>query len=429
MGKHISTAIAISTNKDPYNAAKEAAAKAIKSLGRKPTISFVFYAGDYDPYKLNEGAYSVLKGTEFVGGSADYVFHNDKITKNGVMVVSIGSEFLHVGVASMENASKKPYESGQAVIKDALKKVPVDKYVDPYLQFNRMKHTDISWMIKVPSFFVMLFTRGLKLNNMGDEYDILRGISDVIGLQVPIWGGSLGADAMKVLKGEPYEIYMFHNNKVYKDGIIALINISSLLYSYSMEHGCKPTKITGFVSKTKNNGFVVDEISNMPVVEWYAKNLGINTEEFVKNSRVLTQLHPLGIPDTLGNYMIRGGGIPFDKSLGYVAPLKEGWPVVLMEGSDKNLMDASEEIKKNLANYVGEGRKPSLAFVTQCVTREIVYGKNSKKELALLKKKLGCDIIGFTSFGETGSKQGQPANFCHVALNVFAMYDTLLSKV
>lgn len=421
--------VGLSTNKDAAKAAQEAASTALKKLGKKPILSFVLYAGNYDAKQVSKGANAVLHGTELIGGSTDSVFYNDALVSEGVLVISLFSEYLHIGVASADNASKKPYETGKAVISQALTKVPLNRYVDAYVQFNRMKKSDVSWLMKVPSFFTMLFTRGLKLDNMGNEYEIIRGIADVIGLHVPLWGGSFGTDAMKVLKGEPYQIYTLHNDKVYEDGIVALVGVSSLLYSYSMEHGCKATPTTGFISKTSNHGFIVEEISNMPVVDWYAKQLNMPVEAFIKDARILTQLNPLGIPDTLGNYTIRGGGIPFGKSLGYVAPLQEGWPVVLMKGDAENLMHASADIQNDFAQFVGKDKKPKLALVTQCVTRKLVFGENTKKELAALKKSLGCDIAGFTCFGETGAKQGHSANFHHVTLNVFAIYDLLLSKL
>ena len=46
----------MSKNANAYSAAKEAAQKALVGLnGKKPTISYVFFSGDYDPYELTKG--------------------------------------------------------------------------------------------------------------------------------------------------------------------------------------------------------------------------------------------------------------------------------------------------------------------------------------------------------------------------------------
>ena len=423
--------IGLSTNKDSYKAGIEAATKALKKLDkRKPKISYVFFSGDYDPYALSKGLKEILNSSEFVGGSADSVFFNDIMTKKGVLVVSLYSEYLNVGVASFENASKNPKEIAKKTIVEAMSKVPIDKYVDPYLLFTRLKNTDISWMVKIPSFFVVLLTRGIKLPVMGDETQIIKGISEVIGLQVPIFGGSFGADAMKVLMNQPYEINMLHSGKVMKDGLIILFNSTSLLYSNSMANGCVPTNKEGFISEVKNDGFIVTKISNKDAVDWYAEKLGLSKNTFLKNVRLLTQLHPLGIPDHLGNYLIRGGGIYTGKGLAYVAPLVKGWPVYIMDGGANKLMNATDELKEDIDNYIQTKEKPALIFTTLCVTRELVYQKNTIKEVKKLRKRFGnANVVGFTCFGETGSKAGQQAKFEHVTLNIFNIYDKLMTQL
>lgn len=109
--KNIFVGIGVSRKNNAHDAAKEAANAALKKLGgKKPTISYVFYAGDYDAYKLNEGLLEVLKGTEFVGGSTDRVFHNTDILDNAVLVVSLYSDYLHIGIASNDNVSQNPFE-------------------------------------------------------------------------------------------------------------------------------------------------------------------------------------------------------------------------------------------------------------------------------------------------------------------------------
>lgn len=428
MNKNISVGIGVSKKKNAIDAANEAAKMALKKLGgKKPTISYVFFAGEYDPYKLSEGLSKVLKGTDFIGGSTDRIFYNTDIIETGVLVLSIQSDYLHVGIASSDNVSKNPFEITRKTVKNALKEISIDNYVDPYLMFNRMKKANVEWMVKIPSFFVNIFSRGMRLPVMGDETKIISGVCDVIGSNIPIYGASFGADAIKPLSGKPYEIYTLHNGTVMKDGLIIIFNTTSLVYGQSLEHGCKRTNKFGFISKTHGNGYVVDEISEKESSSWYAEQLKMSKDEFVKNSMLITHKYPLGIPDEYGKFIIRGGGIYNNNSLSYVAPLVEGWPVYIMDASPENLMSASKSIAGKIREYTSLDEKPAICIATLCLSRRLIFKEKLKDELKQLQKEFkGAPLVGFSCFGEIGSSPGMPPKFQHMSSNIFVLYDKLL---
>jgi hypothetical protein len=177
MKNNIVTGIGHSTASDSYKAAKEAATAAIKGLkGRKPTISFVFFAGDYDPKEINRAFSEVYKGTEFVGGSTDAVIHESKILTKGVVACSISSDYLHVGVASADNVTADPRGIGKKTMLQAVGKISVDKYIDSYIQFARMKKNDLASLMRIPSFYTFIFTRGYQPTRMGNEDLIIDGV-------------------------------------------------------------------------------------------------------------------------------------------------------------------------------------------------------------------------------------------------------------
>ena len=420
----------MSTKDSAFEAAKEAAENALKELnGKKPTISYAFFSGDYDPYKLSEGLQSILKGTEFVGGLGDRVIFGNQVIEKGIVVASIQSDFLHVGVASKENVSADPYEIAKKTTKEALSKLTVDNYVDPYLQALRMKGGDIRSIVKIPPYYINVFTKGFQLPKMGEETRIILGISDVVGRQIPIWGGSFETALEKVMT--KYEIYSLHSGKVLKDGLIIVFNSSSLLYGNSIAHGCKKTGEISVITKTSMGGYVVDEISGQKPVDWYAKRLKMDKKDFLGKVMVLglTQRWPLGMPDNLGRFVIRGGGVPIGDSLAYVAPLIEGAPVYLMDADPKNLFSATEEIIKNIQEYTEETQAPKLLLITSCLSRRAVLQKDLEKDLQNISTSFGnAPLVGFTCSGEIGSKAGDLATFHHVCNNIFAFYDKLLAQ-
>jgi len=423
----------MSKNNNSYAAAKDAAQQSIKGLnGKKPTLSYVFFSGDHDPYELTRGLKEVLGDSEFVGGLGDRVIYEDQVIEKGVVVASIQSDFMHVGIASADNTSENSFETAKKVTKDALAKLSIDSYIDPYMQALRMKGGDIRGIVKIQPYYINVFTNGFKLPKMGEENKVILGISEIVGRQIPIWGGSFETALEKVLT--KYEIYSLHSGKVLKDGLIVVFTVTSLLYGYSMAHGAKKIGELDVISKTSMGGYVVEEISGQTPVDWYAKKLKMDKKKFVDNVMTLglTQRWPIGMVDNLGNVIIRGGGVPTGpkgESLAYVAPLVEGAPIYLMDGDPKNLFKATEQIVNNIQQYTEEKESPKLMLVTSCLTRRGVMQDKFPNDLKNLKKGFGgATLIGFTTSGEIGSTSGDLANCHHLTNNVFVFYNKLLTS-
>jgi hypothetical protein len=430
MSKNVFVGVGFSKDDDSFKAGKEAAEVALKKCGNKPVISFVFYVGKYDAYKLNDGIKSILDGTEFVGGSTDAVAYEDQVVNKGVLVVSMYSNYLHVGVASADNISSDPYGVSKKNMMEALKKLTMDKYLDSYLMFSRMKTGNVQGLVKIPSFFVFLFSRGFRLPSMGEETKIIKGVADVVGLHIPIYGGSFGVPLQDVFSGQKYDIYTLHSGKVMKDGLIAVFASCGLIYGSSIAHGCKPTEDMGFISGCLNDGYVVSEISHKNSIEWYSEMIDKDKDDFMKNLMMYTQQYPLGLPDNYGNFVIRAGGVPFEDKLAYVTPFIKGLPVFIMDGDQKNLLEAADEIYNDITNYTNEDSAPAVCFSVLCGSRRVVLKDKMQTELKSLKKSFkGAPVVGFFSFGEIGSKPGLPPNFQHLSNSVFVIYDKLLNQL
>ena len=429
----LSVGSGFSKNPDAYTAAKEAAQQALVGLnGKKPTLSYVFFSGDYDPQALTKGLLEILKDTEFVGGMGGEVIYDDQVMEKGVVVASIQSDFLHVGIASVDNASENSFEAAKKVTAEALSKISIDNYIDPYMQAQRLQGGNIRGIVKIPPYYIHVFVNGLKLPKMGEENKIILGISNVVGRQVPIWGGSFDPALEKLMDVGKYEIYSLHSGKVYKDGLIVIFTSTSVLYGYSMAHGAKKSGSIEVIGKVSSDGYILEEISGQKPVEWYAKKLNMDKKKFIDSVMTLgiTQRWPIGMVDNLGNIIVRGGGIPTGKngeSLAYAAPLVEGAPIFLMDGDPKNLFDATNQIINDIQNYTEETSAPKLVLLTSCLTRKGVMKDQFPKDLKKLKSGFGGSVLlGFTTGGEIGSKEGDLANCHHLTNNVFVFYNTLL---
>lgn len=425
----IKKGMGLSKLNDSFKAGYQAAQKAYKAIGRKPTLSFVFYSGDYSPYEINQGVKKVLNNSEYVGGSTDAVIFNDKIVRKGVLVVCIFSPFINVGIASNENVSSNPYEVARKTMLASMNKIKIDSNINPLIQFKRMKKGHVQSLIKLPAFYAFVFRRGFKMPKVGNEVDVIKGIEDVIGQFIPLFGGSLGNDLNKVFTNQPYEIYAFHSGKVLKDGIITLLFNSGLVYANSTAHGCKPTEIIGTITGVEKGGYVVSGISGKKPVIWYADQLNITKKEFLDKQQFYTQRYPLGISDGYGSYVMRAGGVPApDGKMSYVAPLVKGAPVVLMDANTKKMGAAIDEIKSDIEKNIPK-LTPSLGFAVMCASRRTVLQNKAGTDLKKLRKVFKYPLFGFYSFGEIGSKSGQICRFNHLCINLFNFYDIPLTEL
>lgn len=426
----VSIGLGFSDDKNSSVAARKALDAALKSIKKKPNLTLVFYSGDLDPHQISSVIKQELGSLPFIGGSTDAVVFGDRLHSFGVGIACLQSDYLHFGVAGCDNISQNTIDKTHSTVRKAVQSIPLDSYTDAYLAFNRVKKGNITGMIRIPNFFCFVLTRGFQVIRMGNEDLIIDGMSDVIGTYIPIFGGSLGDHMEKVFNQTPYEIYSFHNGRVYKDGFVCAFACTDLLYAHSLEHGYKTTNKLAAVTGVQNGGFVVTEMNHQNVVDWYAFQVGVSKQNFLKNILYYTQKNPVGIPDGFGHIIMRAGGVPFRSYLSYIAPFHENAPVFVMDMvSKKHIMNACRTINADLHKHLKKHMDPALTFVTTCSSRRLLLQKDLDKEVAMLSRHLHCPLFGFSSFGEIGSKPASPSHFHHLTINVFTLYDELLTNL
>ncbi|MBI4147689.1 FIST C-terminal domain-containing protein [Candidatus Woesearchaeota archaeon] len=420
-----------SQEKDSKIAAELALTHALSTLGGKPPqLTLVFYSGDFDPYAISAVVKKQLGKLPFVGGSTDAVVYDDRLHTFGIAIACVSSDYLHFGVAGCDNISKNTLAKAKDTIRHAVQAIPLDHYTDAYMAFNRMKKGNITGMIRIPNFFSFVFTRGFQVVRMGNEDLIIDGMNEEVGYYIPLFGGSLGDHMEKVFNQTPYEIYAFHNGKVYRDGLVCAFACTDLLYAHSLEHGYNITNKLGAVTGVANGGFVVTDVNHQNVTDWYASQVGSSKQKFLKNILYHTQKNPVGIPDGFGHIIMRAGGVPFKNYLSYIAPFHENAPVFVMDMVSKpHIMKATKTINGDLHKQLKKHMDPCFTFVTTCSSRRLLLQDDLNKEVAMLKKHLHCPIFGFSSFGEIGSKPASPSHFHHLTINVFTLYDELLTNL
>lgn len=433
MGKYMTVGVGFSNHANPARAAEEAAHRALAKMGNKAAqLAIVLYAGDYDPVRLNAALKKHLGRREYVGGSTDAVIYNGGEYPRGVVVACLHSEYMHFGVASVDNISRDPLGLSRKTAMAAVSKIPMDKYLDSYLAFTRVKKGSLQGLIKTPAFFVITFTRGFQLNRFGNEDTIIDGIADATGQYIPIFGGSLGNDMDKVFRNEPYDIVAFHSGKIMKDGLVVVFVSTGLVYVNTIAHGARITQTRGYISEVTNNGFVVSKINGKPIRDWYAESIGVSRGKFDKKVLYYTQKYPLGFPDGFGNIIMRAGGVPHPDGFLYIAPFTANTPVFLMnvEGDEK-LLAANKDIAASIEQHLKKKNlRPVFSFLASCSSRRRVLTRQTyKKELRELARHPSSPLFGFASFGEIGSRPAQACRFNHLCNNILNVYDVLLPEI
>jgi hypothetical protein len=431
MTKNVFAGVGISKNDDPFIAGKEAVEKAINEMkkrgGKKPTFGLVFCSGgkygkdDKTIQKLVDGAHSVFGDIPWVGCTTCGEISNYGLTTDSCLVSVISSEYLHVGIGIGGNVYKNAVKAGNTAAKQAVTTLQREKIITPYIKYLAEKRKTSVELMKTYSYFVLLLSPGLTLEENGMEDDVIAGVSEVVGKQIPIIGGTAG-DNLRMLGS-----YQFANGKVYKDAAIATAISSELKIGFAFGHGYVPTDETCVV--TKSDGYTVYELDKKPAGEVYAKMLGIKMNElWDTKSKIMVKMtpmakfmskylsmamdprsipfwsfsttNPFGIVDIYGNIAIRAAREMKGNILEFQQKIPKNMALTKLKVDPKKVLgaeiDAIEDAEED-ANA-----PPEVLFIFDCIIRKVYLGpEKMKRFLKFLRAKYPeTKIIGFYAMGE-----------------------------
>jgi len=436
LAKNVFAGVGISKKDDPFEAGKEAVYNAIEDMkklgGNKPTFGIVFCSGgkygknDKKMQKLVDGANSILKDTPWVGCTTAGEISNFGFTTESCVALVLESEYINFGIGVGENTNEKPKEAGRRAIKDALKKLKVDKYVEPYVRYLAEKKLPVSELIKMRPYHVLMLTTGFTLKKRGNEDDIVEGIIDVIGHRVPIIGGSSADDFN--LK----ETYVFSNGKVYTNSVVCTVISSSIKFGEHVSHGYIPTEKSMFVRKTEN--YTVYELDDKPAFDRYSEILNKEKRGIWPKSMQLQKLGPISTtfmsfakkmgvdamklspiieincktplalceykPYVKGRFWIKTiDSVVKNKYLRFTEKVPQGTTLYLMKtDSEKTLKASQNSVKESLKEINGNA---SFAIIFDCALHRWFLGEHAKKSVELMGETLkNIPFIGFHAYGE-----------------------------
>ncbi len=237
----------------------------------------------------------------------------------------------------------------------------------------------------------------------GYEEEIVNGIVQALGDNVPVYGGSA---ADNTLEGK---WKLFLNQEMIEEGLLIVgFSYNKKIY-HSFYSGYLPTDKKGVITKAK--GRIIYEIENKPAAIVYNEwTKGGIKDNLGKDNIILglTTLHPVGrVVGKLAGlniyllshpHMVLGN----ENALSFFTEFKEGEEIVLMFGSENALIERTEQVATRALGQDKDKVKLKGGILIYC--GGCVGAVKDKDKIVESYKKVVKDMpfIGAATFGEQG---------------------------
>lgn len=379
-----------SVNENESQAAKEAVSMMEETLVGSPNFAFLFSSVGYVEEKLFQEIRNLLPGTKIYGGTTSLgPMTNDGFhvgEKASLAIMGISSPLINWGVGGANLDELSPEEVGKAAVMAAIKSAGKETTEKPNMVF----------ITAAP----------------GTEERILKGIIEIVGKDVPIFGGSSGDNDITG-KWKQYA-----NGKVYSNGLALSVMYTDLKIGFAYEAGYPVTEQKGTV--TKAEGRVIYEINGRPAAEVYNEWTGKVFDKQLKEPGKVWGILADATYYPIAKVLRAPGREPFylavhpldirpDHSLGVFADMKDGDEIVLLHGDWAILLDRFRTTPvKALGEFKIKKGEALFALYTYCAGSMFAIPEEERPKMPLLVKEVIGDIpfIGTFTFGEQGFVPG-----------------------
>lgn len=350
----------------------------------KPTLAIVFISVKQD----SEAVCSILhkEGIQIFGSTTSGEFISNEISEGGIAIMLLDINPAYFKVSFQDTGNSSVYETAKQFGADGKK-----AFANPaFIIASGWLHTD------------------------GEE--IIKGIEDGFGAEVPIFGGMAGDD---LALREPI---VFTYGKSSTTGLVAIIiNRDKIDVSGIATCGWKPIGITKTI--TKSTGNIVYTIDNQPALDLVIKYLGLNLDNEISESMVVNlgayyplQLERENAPPVMRTAML---GNKEDRSLICAGTVPQGAKVRFSLPPD---FDAIDTVIDECTSLKMENHNEADAVIMfSCISRYLSFGVMTSEEIERVMNVWNAPFIGFFCYGEFGKSKAGKHEFhnntcCVVAL-------------
>lgn len=367
-----------------HDAVRETGSKLRQRLGADPEMLFVHWSSSYDGKELPALLTREFPGCRIHGASScrGAMTEEGVISRDdrGLALLGLVDPDGDYGVAGGEQGDN-PRQNTAKVVQAAID--------------NAGRPGEMPDLVRVSA-------------TPGREDEIIAGIEEVLGSEVPIIGGSA---ADNQVQGD-WEV--ISQNEHWRDGLVITVFYPSVPVAFSFHNGYSPTTMRGRI--TKGGGRVIEEIDHRPAAlvynEWTAGLIGqaLDTMGTVLNG---TTLSPLG--RIVGDV----GGVPYfslahpervteNRGLSLFADIKVGDEVILMRGTFETLISRAGRVAQS-ALQAGrlQPEEISGALIVYCAGCMLTVQDRIDEVVASLNLAMaGKPFLGSFTFGEQGCFPG-----------------------
>jgi hypothetical protein len=362
---------------DARTAGRAATVEALTGGAAKLVI--VFANDRYDLPALVDGVREVAgHDVHVVGCTTVGELHADRAGDLGVSVLALGGDGFEVATRVEPGTSGDPRGAGSRVAAVAGEVAP---------EGHRL---------------LLLLVDGIT----SDGQEIVRGVYDTVGAEIPLVGGA-AADDMKMQAA-----YQFHGAPgaavdVHTDAVVAVALRRDGPVGIGVDHGWRHVGEPVLVTSGAAN--VVHTINDEPALDAYLGRLGAPADAWHDAAAFsrFSFTRPLGLVRR-GSTVVRLVVAPdYDaRSLICGAEVPQGRLVWFMEGDSDSVLDATDVACAQAVDALG-GATPRGLLVFDCAARRAVLGDRLDAEASRIGVHAsGAAMAGFYTMGEIARTRG-----------------------
>lgn len=239
-----------------------------------------------------------------------------------------------------------------------------------------------------------------------DGQALVEGMMEVVGQQVPIFGGLAGDDAIFE------ETWVFYNNQFSNHGVVMLSFDQSRIEVTGMA-------TSGWISLgadlrvTSAKGNVVYSIDGQPALDKYMKYLSVSEHDLpaigveyplmIKRGNTENALRAVMAVDKEARSLVFAGSVPEGSVVNFSS--SPGFEVI-------------EVTRRNIESFDDNNNKPEACILFSCMARHLALGPLISDEVNIAVKKWQAPLVGFFTYGEIGTNPKQHCDFYNQTFTV-----------
>ena len=350
----------------------------VDKLGRKPDACWLFCSARQGLRDLLAGIQDVVDTSNLTGCTTDGEISSAGFSSGSAVLAGIATDRIDFHLSVAEKLSKGSESIGKKLARG----------------------------LPESTRYIQLFSDGLT----GNGCAILRGVSSVLGDEIPVSGGTAGDD------GKFQKTWQFAGNKMLTDAAVAMGFSGEFKLGTGVHSGWTPIGLSKKV--TRSSGNILYELNGEPALNVFERFLG-------KHAHKLPEIgveYPLGLVGRWGDvggedYFLLRATMSVNRkngSISFAGEIPEGAMVNLTCGDIPSVLKASKKAAQLATTDLGDARA-KMIFCYSCMARKIVLGRRTREEIELLREAIGPElpVVGFYTYGEYSRVKCNSPSFLH----------------